>query len=247
MKKIILVLSVLIISAVGTFAEDISDDISGDIKKDILSEASQINLIQNDEQKIKEWAKLNSAENYIIINKKDCSATVYNKDGRAIKTFEVGIGRDIGDDFNDTSGLVGKPKNTTPAGEYILHKNIFNKSAYGDFSLSLGAKANKARSTKKVVALHKIPKFRLQTRSDKFYDGDLKNNRMSHGCINFIEKDFKELIQHIHSGLKTYILPEETDNHLMLKKNDKDDFEFVQTKHSGWSSKSSVDLNKSSN
>lgn len=204
------------------------DNVEGDT---LLDKVSQINLIQDDEQKIKEWAKFNSEENYVIINKKDCSAIVYDKEGEEIERFEIGIGKEIGDDFNDTKGLLGKPKNTTPAGEYTLIPNIFNKSAYGDLTLSLGAKANKAKDTKKVVALHKIPKFREKDRISKFYDGDLANNRMSHGCINFIEKDFNELRKYIHGGLKTYVLPEEADNQLMLMKNDKDEFELTQTKY----------------
>lgn len=214
------------------FATDVPDGAKKDDLKNTLSDrASQINLIQDDEQKIKEWAKFNSAENYVIINKKDCSATVYDKEGNKIKSFEIGIGRDIGDDLNDTSGILGKSRNTTPAGEFILNTNIFDKSSYGDFTLSLGSKANKAKSAKKVVAMHKIPKFRMQDRLKKFYDGNLKNNRMSHGCINLIEKDYKELIKYIHGGLKVYVLPEEADNRLILEKNDKNEFELTQTKY----------------
>lgn len=177
------------------------------------------------------WAKFNAEKNYVIINKKDCSATIYDSEGNQVKTFEVGVGKEIGDDFNDTSGLMGKAKNTTPAGEYVLIPNVFNKSAYGDITLSLGKKANKPQNSKKVVAMHKVPKFRQKDRLDKFYDGDLGNNRMSHGCINFLEKDFKELTKYIHGGLKTYVLPEEADNSLILMKNDKHKFELTQTKY----------------
>jgi len=227
-KKIVLILLILITAVTNTFAVEIINN----TKEDALSDkVAQINLMQDNEQKVKEWAKFSSKENYVIINKKTCSATVYDKDGNKIKSFEIGIGRDIGDDFNDTKGLLGKPKNTTPAGEYTLIKNIFNKSAYGDLTLSLGVKANKTQSVKKVVALHKVPKFRQKERLKKFYDGDLSNNRMSHGCINFLEEDFKELTEYIHSGLKTYILPEEADNQLILLKNDKDKFELTQTKY----------------
>lgn len=200
-------------------------------KEDPLSEVSEINAMRDDEQKIKKWEKLNSNENYVVINKKECLATVYNKYGDEIKSFEIGIGRDIGDDYNDTSGLLGKAKNTTPAGEYTLITNIINPAAYGDLTLSLGEKANKAHQSKKVVALHKVPKFRARDRLNKFNDGNLANNRMSHGCINFLETDFNELRKYIHGGLKVYILPEEADNQLMLEKNDKGKFEFVQTKY----------------
>lgn len=229
-KKLILIyMMIILISTAGNvFAADTSDT----EKKESLSEkVSRINLMYDDEEKIKEWAKIKPSGNFVIINKKDCTATVYDRDAIEINNFEIGIGREIGDDLNDTRGLTGKPKNTTPAGEYTLIPNIFNKDAYGDLTLSLGAKANKANSTKKVVALHKIPKFRMKERSDKFYDGDIKNNRMSHGCINFVEKDFKEFTQYIHGGLKVYVLPEEEGNELILEKNDKGEWEFVQTKY----------------
>ena len=225
MKKIILILLVLIMSINGAFAIDISKEDA------LLNKVAQINSMPNDEQKVKEWAKFNSEKNYVIIDKKNCSATVYDTEGNEINRFEVGIGREIGDDFNDTKGLLGKAKNTTPAGEYTLVTNIFNKLAYGDLTLSLGEKANKAQDTKKVVALHKVPKFRQKDRLKRFYDGNLENNRMSHGCINFLEKDFKELTKYIHGGLKTYVLPEEKDNQLKLMKNDKDEFELTQTKY----------------
>lgn len=206
---------------------DIKDNLGDNFLADRVS---VINLIEDNEQKIKEWAKISSAQNYLIINKKDCSATVYDNDGNEIKTFEIGVGRDKGDDFNDTSGLVGKSRNTTPAGEYTLAKNIFNKAAYGDITLSLGSKANKSKKAKKMVALHKVPKFR-QERLVKFNDGNLANNRMSHGCINFLETDFKELTKYIREGFKVYILPEEAGNNLTVVKNDKNEFELVQTKY----------------
>lgn len=227
MKNIILILLVLILTTTSTFAANDPDD----IKEDISDKISQVNLMQDDEQKIIEWARFNLAEYYVIINKKNCSAIVYDKNGNEIKSFEIGVGREIGDDLNDTLGLLGKSRNTTPAGEYTLIKNIINQSAYGDFTLSLGAKANKAKSVKKVVALHKIPKFRMKDRHKKFYDGNLANNRMSHGCINFIEEDYNEFIKYIHGGFKAYVLPEEPDNHLMLEKNNKGEYEFIQTKY----------------
>lgn len=227
MKKFFLILLLLITSTSNSFAEILNNE-QDDI---LLDKVSEINSIQNDEQKVKEWTRFSSSENYVIINKKNCSATIYDKDGNEIKSFEVGIGKDKSDDYNDTLGSLGNPKNTTPAGEFTLILNIFNKSAYGDSTLSLGGKANKTKNNKKVVALHKIPKFRQKDRLQKFYDGNLSNNRMSHGCINFIEADFKELLKSIHSGLKVYILPEEDDNKLILTKNAKNEFELAQTKY----------------
>lgn len=200
-------------------------------KANLQDKVFWVNLISDDEQKIKEWEKVSATSNYLIINKKECSATVYDKDGNKLASYEIGLGRDKGDDFNDTSGLLGKARNTTPAGEFTLIKNVFHTSAYGDLTLSLGSKANKSAKSKKMVALHKVPKFRRE-RLCKFKDNNLTNNRMSHGCINFLEKDFKVLVKYIHEGFKVYILPEEEGNHLTLVKNDKGEFEFVQTKYS---------------
>lgn len=228
MKKIILALFILVSITANVFASDIIEEVNYDIFYDKVSE---INAFDNDEQKVNEWAKFSAIGNYLVINKKNCSATVFDKSGNKIKTFEVGIGKEIGDDYNDTRGILGKSKNTTPAGEYTLITNVYNKSAYGDLTLSLGAKANKVKNSKKVVALHKIPAFRIKERKSKFYDGNLANNRMSHGCINFIEKDFNELKKYIKSGLKVFILPEENDNKLVLKRNANGDFELAQTKY----------------
>lgn len=226
MKKFIIIF-LLIISTNAIWADDLTNSKDDEITKSVL----EINSLTDDEQKVKEWAKLSSSENYVIINKKDCSADVYDKNGNELASFEVGIGKEIGDDFNDTSGLLGKPKNTTPAGEYTLITNIYNKSAYGDITLSLGTKANKVKTNRKVVALHKVPKFRQKDRLKKFYDGDLANNRMSHGCINFLEEDFAELTKYIKGGFKVYVLPEEDGNELRLKKNENEKYEFVQTKY----------------
>lgn len=223
MKRIILILFILLMPVRCAFCAN-SQDV-------LLNKVSEINSMQDDEQKVKEWAKFSSAGNYVIINKKDCCATIYDKDGNQIDRFEVIIGRDKGDDFNDTSGLLGKSKNTTPAGEYTLNKNLANKSEYGELTLSFGAKGNKAQNAKKMVALHKVPKSHLSHRNKKFYDGDISNNRMSQGCINFLAEDFKELTKYIHGGLKTYVLPEEPDNRLILEKNDKGEFELTQTKY----------------
>lgn len=252
MKKFFLLIIAMIMTTTCTFAADFSENTKDTVVTDnlkpeaetkeivteknlannaLLDKVSEINLMQDNEQKIKEWAKFSSKNNYVIINKKDCSAIVYDKEGNQIEEFEVGIGKEIGDDFNDTKGLLGKPKNTTPAGEYTLITNIFNKSAYGDVTLSLGSKANKSKSVKKMVALHKVPKFREKDRLKKFYDGNLSNNRMSHGCINFLDEDFKELTKYIKGGLKLYVLPEEKDNALKLVKNNENSYELTQTKY----------------
>lgn len=228
MKNVVFVLFLMFLVPNYGFTYDFSQvDFSGSLYEKI----AEINALSQDELKVKEWAKFNSKGNYLVVNKKDCKAIVYDKDGNEIKSFEIGVGKEIGDDFNDTKGVSGKVKNTTPAGEFTLIPNVYNKAAYGDITLSLGDSANKAKNVKKVVALHKIPKFRVKERLKKFNDGNLANNRMSHGCINFLEQDFSELTKYIHGGLKVFVLPEESDNKLILTRNGKDEFELTQTKY----------------
>lgn len=208
-----------------------NEKIEDTLSQALDDEIETINNISDDLEKIKTWENKYSNKNYLVINKKNCMATIYTPQGKVINSFEVIIGKEIGDSPNDTLGLSGKAKNTTPAGEYILNTNIYNKSAYGDFTLSLGEKANKTKNSKKMVALHKVPSFRQKDRLNKFYDGNLKNNRMSHGCINFTQNDFDILIENIKNGFKVYILPEEQGNSLKLKKNSSGKYEFIQTKY----------------
>lgn len=228
MRKAFFILFTLIILSTNVLADEVTDEDSDAVS---IEPADTINSIEGDEQKVKAWAKMGKAEYYVIVDKKTCIATVYGKEGDEIANYEVGIGKEIGDELNDTSGLVGKPVNTTPAGEYTLITNVYNKASYGELTLSLGGAANKASKSKKMVALHKVPKFRQKDRLKRFYDGDLANNRMSHGCINFLENDFKDLTKYIHGGLSVFVLPEEEDNELMLTKNDKGEFKLTQTKY----------------
>lgn len=227
MRKIWFLVLVLIGAPLGVFAAEL-DEIPSD---SLAAKAETINMIEDDEQKVKAWARASSKKNYAIISKKNCRVAVCDKNGDEVESFEIGIGREIGDDFNDTLGLKGKAKNTTPAGEFTLIENVFNKSAYGDLTLSLGSCANKDKKSKKMVALHKVPKFREKDRLKKFKDGDLTNNRMSHGCINFLEDDFNQFTKYIQGGFKLYILPEEDDNKLILKINGSGGYEFIQTKY----------------
>lgn len=60
-------------------------------------EIVRINSLSSDREKIIEYNKKNANSNYIIIDKSECSATVYDQNGKVLKKFEVGLGMDIGD------------------------------------------------------------------------------------------------------------------------------------------------------
>ena len=64
--------------------------------------------------------------------------------------------------------------------------------------------------------MHPIPISRIKERVGKFNNKILSDNRTSHGCVNFQEKEFAELTKLMSQGSKVYILPEEQDNSLKL-------------------------------
>lgn len=193
----------------------------------------QINAIADNKAKIIEYNKLNHIKrNYILVDKKDCKATVYSPLGKPLKSFEVGLGKEIGDDLNDGFAYLGEAHKRTPAGEYsIITKKPKLKDEYGNVLFSLGSKGNLSTKVKSTVALHQIPTSLKKERIDKFNDGILSNNRMSYGCVNFKEKDFAELTNFMGQGSKVYILPEEQNNSLKLALNKQGKLEFEQTKY----------------
>ena len=86
MKKTILILLIFTMTAANAFSGTASDDLEIDAVRDdgavensetenstaedtLLNKISEVNSMQDDEQKIKLWAKFNSTENYVIINK----------------------------------------------------------------------------------------------------------------------------------------------------------------------------------
>jgi len=85
--------------------------------------------------------------------------------------------------------------------------------------------------TKSVMGLHQIPNSLIKERLSKFNNGTIKDNRMSYGCVNFQLKDIENLKTIVKPGSKVYILPEESDNSLKLKKAAGDKYIFVQSKY----------------
>lgn len=87
----------------------------------VESKINKINKLQNDKTKVIEWNKLNnSKQDYIIIDKKHCSAIVYTPSGKEVETFEVGLGETVGDCLNNSWGNGSRKIHTTPAGEYSI-------------------------------------------------------------------------------------------------------------------------------
>lgn len=180
--------------------------------KDIKAEQDKINQLPSDKQKVIEWNKLHpGTTNFVIIDKKNCSATVYSTKGKELKSFEIGIGRQKGDDYL-------KPNNVRPmtsAGIYHITAKGTGKDGYARlYNDKIFTMATDKGETG--VALHKIPNGN-KIRQHLNYNGNLKDNRYSNGCINFTEKDFKFLEKYVGKNSSVYILPEDKNNYIQVK------------------------------
>jgi len=194
----------------------------------VQGEMAKINKLSNDSAKVIEYNKLHPTTNYIIVNKQKSTATIYSPDGKTIKSIEVGTGQHVGDSLNDGYGRKGKANKTTPAGEFKL--NARGGCGYGKNIFKLGSNYMVPGSGT-TLALHIVPTHLEKQRLPLFGNGNVKDNRMSAGCINMKQKDFDMLTKDVLLGAKVYILPEEKGNSLNLNANKKGELKFVQTKY----------------
>lgn len=216
---------------IKTFLKPLDGKIKIDEAAAKQAEIKRINSLADNKTKVIEWNKQNKpTKNYILVDKKTCTATVYSPDGKALKSFEVGVGKEIGDGLNDGFGYSGKVHKRTTPGEYTIDIDHSEAEDYGKVSFSLGTKGNMFKKDPGFLALHKIPNSLVKERKHLFKDGNTSNNRMSYGCVNFLEEDFQELQKYVGKGSKVYILPEEKDNSLQLIAQN-NNIEFVQTKY----------------
>lgn len=217
---------------ITTFIKPLDGKIKIDEAAAKQEEIKKINSLADNKTKVIEWNKQNkTAKNYILVDKKTCTATVYSPDGKALKSFEIGVGKEVGDNLNDGFGISGKIHKTTPAGEYNIEIDHSEQEDYGKMRFSLGEKGNMSKNDDSVLALHKVPNSLVRERKHLFKDGNVANNRMSYGCVNFLEEDFQELQKYVGKGSKVYILPEETDNKFQLAAKKDGKLEFQQTKY----------------
>lgn len=179
---------------------------------EVQQKYTEINSLESDEEKVVAWHKENASQNknnYVVIDKKNCLAKVYSADGKILESFEVGLGREKGDDY------LQKDRPMTSAGIYTIDYRGNGRDGYA-------AKYNKNIFTLKTdkgatgVALHQIPNGNFG-RYLKHNDGDSENNRYSNGCINFTKNDFKILEKYIGIETKVYVLPEDNNNYLIVK------------------------------
>ncbi len=195
------------------------------------AEMKRINEIQDDTSKIIEYNKKNAKGNYVIVDKKSCKATVYNKDGKALESYEILLGQDKGDDLSTAYAKdPSKRTYTTVPGEYEItgEKTTFGGTYHlggvnyiFDPDVEMRSDAPGSGGKKKFggayLALHGTanPKVR-----NKYYDnGNLADNRQSMGCVNIPVDKLKEMEAKygISVGSSVYILPEDKGNSLVLQ------------------------------
>lgn len=198
-------------------------------------EAAHINNIKGSKNRIIEYNKKHAKGNYVIVDKKTCQATVYSKDGKPLKSYEVLLGATKGDDlatpFAKDTKVAAAGRRTVP-GEFKLSRRL---NQFGGMRTT-GAHSETMDpdveirewmpgycGKKKMVgrgsqAIHGTAD---REHRDKLYnDGNLDNNRQSLGCINIPLKDLNEMENKygIKSNSTLYILPETQGNELVLTK-----------------------------
>lgn len=207
---------------------------------DVVSMQNEINALPTNTERIIAYNKEFNSEgkNYVIVDKENCSATVYSADGSIIKTFEVALGRMIGD------GLLVRKKakddlNLTTAGIYTVNYKGTGEDGYAklydDNILTLSNDALLERGVgngETGVALHQVPNGNNAREEAMRKDGvSIENNRISDGCVNFLSEDFDALMKYIDGvGTKVYILPEDDNNYMCVKNGE---LQFAQKKYTG--------------
>ena len=213
-------------------------------KKDNWNDLKQlqdkINNLPSDKEKVIAYNKqLNeSRDNYIIVDKKNCTATVYSWDGNIVKEFEVGVAKNDSDVLLKRSYKSNAEKmESTSAGIYTINYRATGRDAYRRlyndrvFTLSNdGLRARGVGNGETGVAIHQIPNGNSYRQYLMDQEGT-QNNRFSSGCVNIRPKDFDELATCIDGvGTKVYILPEDKNNFMTVKNGQ---LHFTQKEYTG--------------
>lgn len=206
-------------------------------------EAAKINNIKGDKNRIVEYNKRHGKKNYVIVDKKTCKATVYDKNGKPLKSYEVLLGATKGDDLS--TAFAANPKvaaagRRTVPGEFKLGtrgSSFGGLRALGDNmetfdpDVKLREWAPGKWGKKKFgTANQAIHGTADRKNRDKCYDnGTLSDNRQSLGCVNIPLESLNEMEKQfgITTGSSVYILPETKGNELVLTKRKDGEVKFV--------------------
>lgn len=203
-------------------------------------ETKKINSMKNSKTRIIEYNKKHATGNYVIVDKKTCQATVYNKAGQALESYEVLLGSTRGDNMANAFGKNPNERTyQTVPGEFTLgpRSNDFGGLyTLGENSETFDPDTEKrpdypgTGGKRKLGATFQAIHGTATSNRDKLYgDGNLANNRVSMGCVNIPLADLTEMEQKygIKQGSKLYILPEDKGNSLKLERQVDGTMKFV--------------------
>lgn len=101
--------------------------------EEVKKEQDDINIRSSNEDKVVTWHKLHAAENnndYVVVDKQKGILKVYSADGRRKALFEVGVGKQVGDEFiSDDAQVVqvgGLKKDIRTITDKDLHSTKFS-------------------------------------------------------------------------------------------------------------------------
>lgn len=197
-----------------------------------------INALPTDKERIIKWHQETAGINpkpYVIVDKASCEATVYSATGEVIDTYLIGISREKGDEIqlenvvikNDGKKITidkakdsnGKTFETTSAGIYYFSgkAKVSPKKGntyptidgYNEYSLE-----SERGSTG--VSINPIPSNHPE-QIGKMYNGKTQDNRFTDGDINLYSKDFQKLGKHLKFGTEVFVLPEDSNNKIIVR------------------------------
>jgi hypothetical protein len=162
---------------------------------------------------IKEYHK-DTKDKYLILDKKKGQMKLY-QGNKEISTFRVGIGQNFGD--HQTKTVVKDGKVYWEEGNRMTGAGIYTVSAVNpkneNYSDAPSFNFRNEAGIEVPMAIHSS----FGNRTGKLKDEDLKNNRLSNGCINGIANELKVLYsQGFGEGSYLYILPDESENKFQI-------------------------------
>ena len=142
----------------------------------------------------------NNGKPFIVADKQAGTLTLYTPQGQQLTSTPALFGKAIGDSITT--------KNTTPSGRYDLQyvdgKRIEGKG-YGGSAQALSVNGKLQKNNAGNIAIHRV--LPIENRKARLDSKDLKDNRISHGCINVPSSFYDAHLNHKQDTV-IYVLPE---------------------------------------
>ena len=189
--------------------------------EDIKARQDAMNNLQDNadysgnEQRISQYYLNRPEESYVVVDKQRGRMNYY-KGNKLIKSYEVGVGENLGDAQTVTkvNPKTGKTdwnagNKSTGAGVYsISNINPASKEYYGLPSFNM----KNDQGIEVATSIHGTP----ASRRVRFGNNNVQDNRMSNGCINGRCEDLPDMFKRFDIGNKVYVLPEDQGNRFQI-------------------------------